>query len=274
MKNKILSISYICACAVLGCIGGIWMYRLLDAYFNTKTNAFKAPGGSITAISVYIGVGAALLIALGIIASVKTNAEKKMPRGLLLTIAALFFVSGISSLVMIFGASLKQMTTVYKMFTIGDVIFTFVCAVYFIFKAFELKGAEYLSLSLPVWSVLLISSSYFNTDYTYTNYPRTVLSLAVAAMILFSLETVREHLGKRAPWLVCLSSALSVFLGLTYAVSRAVFIISKGIAPKVADSLEFAVIAFAIYAIASNLYKICDAPEEQPKEENDEEKTD
>ena len=253
MKN-ILSRICALACVLFGIGGGIWMFILLNKYFDINTNAFKAPSSSITVISIYIGVSCVLSVAAGVFASKKEAMPSKNPRVIALVPAVIFAVSGVMSAVSLFGEKFKSMWASYKIFTISAVVLTFAVAAYFVFRALGKKGADALSLSLPIWTVLMISSSYFNTDHTFISYPRTVLALALSAITLFSLECVRRHLGKSSAWLKGLSSSLSLFLGLTYFISRLLIVLSKSVTPAVSDCLELSLLGMILFIIETNIF--------------------
>gem|GEM_PF-1564027 len=250
MKNKTMNLIYAVWAILLGAGGGIWLYILMGKYYNSATNDFGASYAALTPFKLFLALSVVLSAVIAVLIRKKTKNQIKTPNTVFFIAAVLFAVSGIASAVMILtkkpGAS-----GIFAALTWLCILTELAVTVYFIIQSMR-KGekSDLLCLSLPLWSIFSVASSYFNPDFTYTNFLRTVQSLALAAMILFFLAYIREILGKKFYMLKVLSSAAALILGTSYISARLIYVLTHG-GFLLSDALEISLIGALIFIAAS-----------------------
>lgn len=270
MKNKKLSAIYLAVSFAFGIAGAAWLTSLMVKYFNGATNGFSASSAEMTVLGVvlFLFVLAAFFMKFKIVG--RDGDKKPMPKAVYAVVAALFLVSGVLSAVKLLSSKLNSESVLFSIFAALSTSFSFVAALIFALKTtrFE-KKLQQFSLVIPFWMLLAVGSSYFNTSFTFTSFIRAILNLSMAGMIMFLMSEMREYIKRKFFLLKCASAAISIVLGTTYIVSRAIIIIIQGVSPLLSDYQEIAVLGTLVYVAFANVFRTFDieAPEAPPAEE-------
>ena len=266
MKNTNFRLIHLLSVLCFGVGGAVWLTVLLFKYYNAETTAFSAPRGAVLSISLYLFFGVFISAAAGYFSSKKSDDAKIFPKRSYVIPAVFFAASGIIGAVRLFAVLKGSSSALFKIFTVLCVISCFLSALHFVLKSLNSPLSAPTSLVLPLWSAFAIASSYFNPTYTYINFTRVLLNLALAAITLFSLAYARSLLGKDYRILMKISSAAGVVLGVTYMFSRLIFGLSSGSYLTISDAEELAVFGMIVLAVFSFIYSE-PKPESPPEEE-------
>lgn len=276
MKNGKLLFVYAAITALLGVGGGVWLYMLMNKYFDVETNAFYAPTSATAPFGVFVAL---VLVAVTISAILKKkddSAPSGMPKAVCFVSSALFALSAITSAAAMFADGRFTSFDALTFFALACTLSAAAAAAYFYFKA--AKKAEtmrYFYVSLPLWAVFEIGASYFNPAFTYTNFVRAFLALALSAAILFSLAHSREILGKKHVLFKSITAPMAAITVTAYLSARIIYVVTHG-GLMISDALETSLLAFLPFIYASMLFKDEPLPventgeEEPPAEENGE----
>ncbi len=271
MKNRTMLLIYVIWTVLLGAGEGIWLYTLMDKYYDASTNAFNASNSALLPFKIFLAFSVALAAVIAVLPRKSTSKSVKFPKAIYTVTAAIFAFSGVASAVLMLTNRPSAGSRIFIVLTWLCIFAAFASAAHFCFKALGKNDrAEYFSLSLPLWAIFAIASSYFNSDFTYTNFIRTLLSLVLAAVLLFFLAYVRELLGKKYSVLKALSSAAALILGISYITARLIYVLKNG-GFLLSDALEAALIGAMIFIAVSAIYEKKPTTAETPAEiiEND-----
>ena len=270
MKNRKFGLMHLSSSICFGTAGAVWLAVLMIKYYNPTTTEFAAPRSSLTSLAIFLFSGIAASAAFGVISAKKDCALPACPKYAYLIPAVFSGVSGTWSTVKILtalasssGLPSQSSSALYKLFTVLCAIFGFLAAAHFIAKFLEKPASTPLSLALPLWAVFSIASSYFNSVFTYIDFTRLLLDVALSAAALFALAYVRSMISKNHMILMKISSAAFIISGTAYMFARLVFALSTRSYSLISDALEFSIFGVIAFAAFSPIYAL------SPKEKSE-----
>ena len=218
-KNKIKYL-YLGITLLIGVITGIIMFTLQNAHYDFESFSFNVVKTQLIPLKIIIGVFVTFLFIRPVVTK-ETNAVKD-PSTINIVTSVLFFISFI---LLIVGAIGESKSTYFTVCAVLCTVFTLLSGLYFLSAFKSSETSYYLSASLPLWAVSSLAVSYFNSDYTYTDFSRLTLNLAYAMIIVFSLTEVRALIDIKYERMRLIFGHLSLYLGTVAILPRVMFII-------------------------------------------------
>ena len=246
-KNRVNYI-YLGITLLVGIVTGIIMFSLQKSHYDFESYSFNVVKTQLIPLKLIIGVFVAFLFIRPVIT--KETVNIKTPSKINIAISALFFTSFILLIVSAIGESRSIYFTVCAILCTA---FTLLSALYFLLAFKSSASSFYLSAAIPLWAVSSLAASYFNNDYTYTDFTRLILNLAYAAIIMFSLTEVRALINIKYERMRLIFGHLSLYIGTVAILPRAIFIIIGKSSFDFSTAAEIAVVGALIYIFYSLL---------------------
>lgn len=246
-KNKVKCL-YLGITLLIGVVTGVILFSLQNAHYDFESYSFNVVKTQLIPLKIIIGVFVAFLFVRPIV--MKETVIAKDPSKINIVTSVLFFISFILLIVAVIGESKSTYFTVCAALCI---VFTLLSGLYFLSAFKSSAPSHYLSASLPLWAVSSLAVSYFNSDYTYTDFTRLVLNLAYAAIIVFSLTEVRALIDIKYERMRAIFGHVSLYLGIVTILPRVMLIIIGKSSFNFSTAAEAAMLGALIYIFYSLL---------------------
>jgi len=246
-KNKVKYL-YLGITLLIGVITSIIMFVLQNAYYDFESYSFNVVKTQLLPLKIIIGVFVAFLFIRHIVTGETVNVKGQSKANIVASV--LYFVSFILLIVGVIGESKSTYFTVCAILCIA---FTLLSALYYLSSFNSSESSYYLSAALPLWAVSSLAVSYFNSDYTYTDFSRLILNLAYAAIIVFSLTEVRALIDIKYERMRSIFGHLSLYLGSVAILPRVAFIMMGKSSFNFSTAAEVAMLGAWVYIFYSLL---------------------
>lgn len=267
-KKSILTL-YTVAATVLGVIFAAWRTVLLKQNYDPYDGTFELGSGDILRTFEYFLIFASILILTACFFAKNISFEKfsssysNTSLYVCLVCGIIFTAVGIFSLFYYFDDlffKTRNNTFATKICTIIAFFLIFFVAAYFFMCASQKYKQKQIkvvfSLLIPVFTILCIIASYFNSDFVYNDFNRITCHISLLAILFFSLSEASLSLGRAAHKFNFISSLLCIICVPAYIIPLVGLAAFWEVNFTFTLLFEMSQIAFLIYAFASAISAI------------------